>query len=107
LIPGAKNPQEINVAFFHILNRDYSIKGSSFAGLYNGGDQILGSTSASSDGSRSSLIYLPAARNSLNFWGGSGLLKHKTREARRIQILGEGKMLLHIGNRPDGHPAGR
>ena len=37
LIPGAKNPQEINVGFFHILNRDYSIKGSSFAGLNSGG----------------------------------------------------------------------
>lgn len=37
LIPGAKNPQEINVGFFHILNLDYSVKGSSFAGLNNGG----------------------------------------------------------------------
>lgn len=37
IIPGADNPQEINIGFFHILNRDYSIKGSSFAGLNNGG----------------------------------------------------------------------
>ncbi len=37
LIPGTKNPQEINVGFFHILNQDYSIKGSSFVGLNNGG----------------------------------------------------------------------
>lgn len=36
-VPGAKNPQEINIGFFHILNSNYSIKGSSFAGLNNGG----------------------------------------------------------------------
>lgn len=37
IIPGARNPQEINLGFFHILNHDYSIKGSSFAGLNKGG----------------------------------------------------------------------
>jgi outer membrane putative beta-barrel porin/alpha-amylase len=37
IIPGAKNPREINVGFFHILNLDYSIKGSSFVGLNKGG----------------------------------------------------------------------
>ncbi len=37
MISGAKDPQEINVGFFHILNKDYSIKGSTFAGLNNGG----------------------------------------------------------------------
>ena len=36
-VPGAKNPQELNVGFFHIINRDYSIKGSTFVGLNNGG----------------------------------------------------------------------
>jgi len=37
VVSGAKNPQELNVGFFHILNRDYSIKGSTFVGLNNGG----------------------------------------------------------------------
>jgi hypothetical protein len=37
MVSGAKNPQEINIGFFHILNKDYSIKGSSFIGLNNGG----------------------------------------------------------------------
>ncbi len=37
MVSGAKNPQEINVGLFHILNKNYSIKGSSFAGLNNGG----------------------------------------------------------------------
>jgi hypothetical protein len=37
MVSGAKDPQEINVGFFHILNRDYSIKGSTFVGLNNGG----------------------------------------------------------------------
>ena len=37
MVSGAKDPQEINVGFFHILNKDYSIKGSSFVGLNNGG----------------------------------------------------------------------
>ena len=37
MVSGAKNPQEINVGFFHILNKDYSIKGSTFVGLNNGG----------------------------------------------------------------------
>ncbi len=37
MVSGAKSPQEINVGFFHLLNKDYSIKGSSFVGLNNGG----------------------------------------------------------------------
>lgn len=37
MVPGAKNPQEINVGFFHILNAVYAIKGSAFSGLNNGG----------------------------------------------------------------------
>ncbi len=36
-VSGAKNPQEINVGFFHILNLDYSVKGNAFVGLNNGG----------------------------------------------------------------------
>ncbi len=36
-VPGAENPQEINVGFFHIINKDYSIKGSAFGGLNDGG----------------------------------------------------------------------
>jgi hypothetical protein len=37
MVPGAKNPQEINVGFFHVLNADYAIKGSAFSGMNNGG----------------------------------------------------------------------
>ncbi len=37
MVPGAKNPQEINVGFFHVLNADYAIKGNTFAGLNKGG----------------------------------------------------------------------
>ena len=37
MIPGEKNPQEIYAGFFHILNADYSIKGTAFKGLNNGG----------------------------------------------------------------------
>lgn len=36
-IPGARNPQEINIGFFHILNNDYSVKGSAFSSLNDGG----------------------------------------------------------------------
>ncbi|MHB8843367.1 MAG: hypothetical protein ACYC7L_01350 [Nitrospirota bacterium] len=36
-VPGAKNPQEVNVGFFHVLNADYAIRGSAFKGLNNGG----------------------------------------------------------------------
>jgi len=36
-VAGAQNPQEIHAGFFHILNRDYSIKGYTFVGLNNGG----------------------------------------------------------------------
>lgn len=35
-IPGQKNPQEINVGFFHVLNADYAVKGNTFAGLNKG-----------------------------------------------------------------------
>jgi hypothetical protein len=34
---GAKDPQEVYVGFFHVLNADYAIKGSAFKGLNNGG----------------------------------------------------------------------
>ena len=37
MVPGAKNPQEINVGFFHVLNANYAIKGNTFAGLNKGG----------------------------------------------------------------------
>src|SRR5512143_1881617 len=37
IIPGAKNPQEINVGLFHVLNRDWAVKGGTFAGLNKGG----------------------------------------------------------------------
>ena len=37
IVPGAKNPQEINVGFFHALNSDYAIKGGAFSGLNKGG----------------------------------------------------------------------
>jgi hypothetical protein len=37
MIPGQKNPQEINVGFFCALNTDYAVKGNTFAGLNKGG----------------------------------------------------------------------
>ena len=37
LIPGAKNPQEINVGFFHVLTEEYAVKGGTFVGLNDGG----------------------------------------------------------------------
>jgi hypothetical protein len=37
MVPGAKNPQEINVGFFHVLNADYAVKGGAFSGLNSGG----------------------------------------------------------------------
>jgi hypothetical protein len=37
VVPGAKNPQEVNGGFFHVLNADYAIKGGVFAGLNKGG----------------------------------------------------------------------
>ncbi len=36
-IPGAKDPQEITIGFFHVLNADFAIKGSAFSGLNDGG----------------------------------------------------------------------
>ncbi len=36
-VPGAKDPQEIAIGFFHVLNTDFAIKGSAFAGLNDGG----------------------------------------------------------------------
>lgn len=35
-VPGADNPQELNFGFFHLLNKDYSLKGSTFLGLNDG-----------------------------------------------------------------------
>jgi hypothetical protein len=37
VIPGAKNPQEINVGFFHVMNAYWAVKGGTFAGLNKGG----------------------------------------------------------------------
>jgi hypothetical protein len=37
VIAGAKDPQELHFGFFHILSRDYSLKGSTFFGLNDGG----------------------------------------------------------------------
>jgi hypothetical protein len=37
MIPGQKNPQEVNVGFFHVLNADYAIKENTFIGLNKGG----------------------------------------------------------------------
>ena len=37
IVAGEKNPQEINLGFFHVLNEDYAIKGGTFFGLNDGG----------------------------------------------------------------------
>jgi hypothetical protein len=37
VVPGAKNPEEINIALLHVLNAEYAVKGSAFKGLNNGG----------------------------------------------------------------------
>jgi len=37
MVPGAQDPREISVGFFHILNADYAVRGSAFKGLNNGG----------------------------------------------------------------------
>ena len=37
MVPDAKNPQELNLGFFHVLNMDYSIKGNAFVGFNKGG----------------------------------------------------------------------
>ncbi|MCK9419957.1 MAG: transporter [Nitrospirae bacterium] len=37
MVPGAENPQEVSVGFFHVLSVDYAIRGSAFKGLNNGG----------------------------------------------------------------------
>jgi hypothetical protein len=37
MIPGAQNPQEVSVGFFHILNADYAVKSGAFKGMNNGG----------------------------------------------------------------------
>ena len=36
-VPGARDPQDVNLGFFHVLNADYAVKGSAFVGLNNGG----------------------------------------------------------------------
>jgi hypothetical protein len=36
-ISSSQNPQEIHAGIFHVLNKDYAIKGSTFVGLNNGG----------------------------------------------------------------------
>ncbi len=37
MAPGARNPAEVSVGFFHVLNVDYAIVGGVFKGLNNGG----------------------------------------------------------------------
>jgi len=36
-IPDTQNPQEIHAGIFHVLSKDYAIKGHTFVGLNNGG----------------------------------------------------------------------
>lgn len=36
-VPGALAPQEITIGFFHVLNADFTIRGSAFSGLNDGG----------------------------------------------------------------------
>lgn len=36
LVPGAPNPQDLDLAFFHLLNADYSLKGDALFGLNKG-----------------------------------------------------------------------
>ncbi len=36
-VSGAQSPQEIHAGVFHVLNKDYAIKTSTFVGLNNGG----------------------------------------------------------------------
>lgn len=40
VIPGAKNPQELNFGFFHVLSSQYSLKGNVFFGLNDGGPNL-------------------------------------------------------------------
>lgn len=35
-VPGADNPLELNFGFFHLLSKDYSLKGNTFFGLTDG-----------------------------------------------------------------------
>lgn len=37
LLPGFDDPKELHIRFFHLLNRNYSIKGGAFTGLNDGG----------------------------------------------------------------------
>jgi hypothetical protein len=37
IIPGVKNPIELNLSLFRVLNKNYSLKYSNFIGLNNGG----------------------------------------------------------------------
>jgi hypothetical protein len=36
VVPGADNPLELNFGFFHLISKDYSLKGNTFFGLTNG-----------------------------------------------------------------------
>jgi hypothetical protein len=36
-VSGAQSPKEIHAGIFHVLNKDYAIKGHTFVGLNNGG----------------------------------------------------------------------
>ncbi len=40
VIPGGKSPREIHARAFHILNSDYAVKASAFAGLNSGGPDL-------------------------------------------------------------------
>ena len=40
VISGAKNPQELNFGFFHVLSSHYSLKGNGFFGLNDGGPDL-------------------------------------------------------------------
>lgn len=40
MVPGAEDPLEVTIGFFHVLNVDYAIRGNAFKGLNNGGPDL-------------------------------------------------------------------
>lgn len=40
MVPGAEDPLEVTIGFFHVLNVDYAIRGSAFKGANNGGPDL-------------------------------------------------------------------
>jgi len=40
MVAGGKNPQEVSLSIFHVLNADYAIRGSAFKGLNKGGPDL-------------------------------------------------------------------